>query len=128
MNWSNANSGQGALRLDPNETSSWLVNGTTLADFAGVATANNKPSPAFGVLSLQGFSGNSSNWVAQVPEPESYAMMLVGLVLLAGQVMRSRSRSAGCLDSLSMKAAGEPAVFAGRPCSTEEQHRVRARK
>ena len=94
VQWSNSNSGGGALRLEPNETSSWLVSGTTLADFGAVAFANSKPSPVFGVLSVQGFSGDSSNWVAQVPEPETYAAMLVGLVLLAGQVARSRSRSA----------------------------------
>jgi hypothetical protein len=93
VQWSNSNAGAGVARLEPNETSSWLVSGTTIGDFGAVAVANNKPGPAFGVLSIQGFSGDSSNWVAQVPEPETYAAMLVGLVLVAGRALRSRSRS-----------------------------------
>jgi hypothetical protein len=94
VQWSNSNANGGLARLEPNETSSWLVSGTTIADFGAVAVANNKPSPVFGVLSIQGFSGDSSNWVAQVPEPETYAAMLVGLMLVAGRALRSRSRSA----------------------------------
>jgi hypothetical protein len=86
----------GELRFRPTETSTWTVLGTRLTDFTSAsASANSKPSPVFGVLSLSGFSGDSSNWVAQVPEPESYAMMLVGIVVLAGQMLRTRSRNAG---------------------------------
>jgi hypothetical protein len=78
----------GGLRLDATETSTWRLLGTGLdiSDFTtAFATANNKPSPIFGVISvtaydLDGLHPTPSNWVAgQVPEPQTYALMLAGL-------------------------------------------------
>jgi hypothetical protein len=83
-------------------TSTWTVKGTTLADFIGsFATADNKPTPVFSVLSLARFSldgsgawsqADSSKWVAPIPEPETYAMLLAGLGML-GFVGKRRSRA-----------------------------------
>lgn len=70
------------------ETSTWTVLGATVDDFVNTyATANNKPSPIFGVISINPFSNpdqtpNTSNWVAEIPEPETYAMLLAGLGML----------------------------------------------
>lgn len=70
------------------ETSTWTVFGTTVDDFVSTfATANNKPSPIYAVISVSPFSNpdntpNTSNWVAEVPEPETYAMLLAGLGML----------------------------------------------
>lgn len=70
------------------ETSTWTVFGTTVDDFTNTfATAHNKPSPIFGVISVSPFSNpdltpNPSNWVAPIPEPETYAMLLAGLGML----------------------------------------------
>ena len=52
----------GELRFRPTETSTWTVLGTHLTDFTATsATANSKPSPMFGLLSLNGFNDDSSN-------------------------------------------------------------------
>lgn len=73
------------------ETSTWTVKGTTVDDFINTfATSNSKPSPIFGVVSVDPFSNteqgpNTSNWVAMtapIPEPETYAMLLAGLGML----------------------------------------------
>lgn len=71
-------------RFDPDETSTWTVLGTTLADFESFATANNKPSPTQGVLSVKGYSlpnvqPTPSNWVTGVPEPRLAALLALGL-------------------------------------------------
>lgn len=75
-------------RFDPTDTSTWTVLGTTLADFTGsFATANSKPSPIYGVLSVTAYSlpevqPTPSNWVAPVPEPSLGALLGVGLAAL----------------------------------------------
>lgn len=81
------------------ETSTWTVKGTTVDDFINTfATSNSKPSPIFGVVSVDPFHNpdltpNPSNWVAMtapIPEPETYAMLLAGLGML-GFVGKRRS-------------------------------------
>jgi len=72
-------------------SSSWNISGTgvDLIDFTGTqAISGPKPSPIFGVISVSPYSLDDpkptpSNWVTSpVPEPETYAMMLVGLGLI----------------------------------------------
>ena len=78
-----------------NETATWQLNGAgvDLADFLlpVSGTANNKPSPIFGVISLTAYdlatghkaNPTPSNWVAmQVPEPGSAALLMAGLGVL----------------------------------------------
>lgn len=74
-----------------NETSTWTVSGVTLDNFINTfATSNSKPSPIFGVVSVDPFANpdqgpDPSNWVAltaPIPEPETYAMLLAGLGML----------------------------------------------
>lgn len=90
------NNPQDAFQI--NETSTWTVLGTTVDDYINTfATANNKPSPIYAVISVSPFSNpdntpNPSNWVAEVPEPETYALMLAGLGML-GFIGRRRCRS-----------------------------------
>jgi hypothetical protein len=85
----------------------WSVNSTgssviTLEDFTQTATAvSTKPSPAFGVISMPGINlpGDAgSNWVAEgfvdpIPEPETYALMGVGLAVLAWATRRQRRQT-----------------------------------
>lgn len=90
------NNPQDAFQI--NETSTWTVLGTTVDDYINTfATANNKPSPIYAVISVSPFSNpdntpNPSNWVAEVPEPETYALMLAGLGML-GFIGRRRCRN-----------------------------------
>jgi len=90
------NNPQDAFQI--NETSTWTVLGTTVDDYVNTfATANNKPSPIYAVISVSPFSNpdntpNPSNWVAEVPEPETYALMLAGLGML-GFIGRRRCRT-----------------------------------
>jgi MYXO-CTERM domain-containing protein len=83
-------------RLGPTGSSAWTVLGTTLSDFTGsFATAHNKPSAIYGVLSVSGYSLPGahpcpSNWVAAVPEPGTAGLALLGLGLL-GAGARQRS-------------------------------------
>ena len=70
--------------FDPTEVSTWTVLGTTLADFSTFATANNKPSPIFSVVSVTAYSlpdhqPTPSNWVAQIPEPGTALLLIAGL-------------------------------------------------
>jgi len=78
-----------------NDTATWSLNGAgvDLADFLFPVSgsANNKPSPIFGVISLTAYdlatghkaNPTPSNWVAlQVPEPGSTAMLMAGLGVL----------------------------------------------
>ena len=75
-------------RFNPSDTSTWTVLGTTLADFTDTfATANAKPTPIYGVISVTAYSlpdqqPTPSNWVALVPEPATATLMLAGLGLL----------------------------------------------
>src|SRR4029453_17046420 len=71
-------------RLLPSGSSTWTVLGTTLADFDTFATANNKPSPIFSVISVTAYSlsdpkPTASNWVAVIPEPGTGVLMLIGI-------------------------------------------------
>lgn len=85
-------------RFEVTDTSTWHVWGTTVDDYINTfATANNKPSPIYAVISVSPFANpyntpNPSNWVAEIPEPETYALMLAGLGML-GFVGRRRCRS-----------------------------------
>lgn len=85
----------GSHKFLGNETASWQLNGAgvDLADFLFPVsgTANNKPSPIFGVISLTAYdlatghkaNPTPSNWVAmQVPEPGSSALLLAGMGVL----------------------------------------------
>jgi hypothetical protein len=82
----------GSARFDFTETSIWTIKDVSLSNFTTTfATSNSKPDPIYGVISLGGFSGNSSNWVAAVPEPETYGMMLVGLGLVGFAVRRRKN-------------------------------------
>lgn len=93
----------GTNALSFNGTSSWTIAGVALTDFTGTyATSNSHPSPTYGVISVASYAlrshtvcgssgnevctGTTSNWVvgavSPVPEPETYAMLLVGLALI----------------------------------------------
>lgn len=92
------------------DTSSWIIEGASLSDFADTyATSNSHPSPIEGVISVAPYTlggtdvcgpsgtgictATSSNWVngvaSAVPEPSTYAMLLAGLALI-GFTVRSR--------------------------------------
>lgn len=84
------------------DISSWILIGTdlTTASFLGLfATANNKPSPIFGVISIQsyaldGLTPTPSNWVAgtsAVPIPAAAWLFGSALLGLAGLGYRRRS-------------------------------------
>ncbi len=68
-----------------------------LSDFQILATASStKPSPAFGVISMPGAA--PSNWVATgpgvvaaIPEPQTYALMGLGLVMMMFVARRRRN-------------------------------------
>lgn len=82
-------------RLEPGGSSTWTVLGATLADFAGTfATANNKPSAIYSVISVTSYSlpdqrPTPSNWVALVPEPGTALLLLLGVGGLAVSGRRS---------------------------------------
>jgi hypothetical protein len=86
-------------RFEPGDTSTWTVLGATLADFTGTfATANSKPSPIHGVLSVASYSlpeqnPTPSNWVAGVPEPSTTALVGLGGVAALRASARNRRRS-----------------------------------
>jgi len=81
---------KGAQKFDMAESSAaWSLNGSgvSLLDFMGSAISPSKPSAAFGVISMPG--SRPSNWVAMqaplspAPEPQTYALMLAGLAVVA---------------------------------------------
>lgn len=91
----------GGLRFDVTETSTWSVlgAGVSVGAFSNAfATANNKPGPTHGVISVTGYDlevqrPTPSNWVtgpaiSAVPEPETYAFLLGGIAALGGLVRR----------------------------------------
>jgi hypothetical protein len=75
--------------------SSWSIAGVHLTDFTGsFAESNSKPPFIYGIISVAGYSlpdvhPTPSNWVAAVPEPETYAMFMAGLGLM-GLIARRR--------------------------------------
>jgi hypothetical protein len=74
-------------RFTPTDTSTWTVLGATLADFATFATANNKPSPIFSVISVTAYSlpdvkPTPSNWVTLIPEPNTALLLMLGVGIL----------------------------------------------
>lgn len=87
-------------RFDFTETSTWTIKNVSLTDFTSTyAEANNKPSPIYSIISLapynlDGVNPTPSNWVAAVPEPETYAIMLTGLGLLGFMVRRRKGKQA----------------------------------
>ncbi len=83
--------------------SSWTISGTgiDITDFTGTIAHHTagKPDPIFGIISVDPYSLTNphptpSNWVTSpVPEPESYAMMLVGLGLIGFSLRNQKSNN-----------------------------------
>ncbi len=86
---------QADMRFSFNDTSTWTITGTQVSDFTNTfATSGPKPTPIAGVISVAPYTltdlhPTPSNWVAQVPEPSTYALMLVGLGFIGFMVRRS---------------------------------------
>lgn len=91
----------GANRFDITESSAWNLfgDGLDVSDFTSAfGTANNKPGPIHGVISVTGYDLDGvqptpSNWVdgatvAAIPEPSTYALMLAGLGAVAFMTRR----------------------------------------
>jgi hypothetical protein len=92
------NKNEESFRFDNDYANSvWTVLGTTLAQFTGTqATANNKPSPTKGIISVSAYSLDDlnptpSNWVQgretsefdePVPEPALLSLLGIGLAAL----------------------------------------------
>jgi hypothetical protein len=86
-------------RFNPGETRTWTVLGSTLMQFTGTsASANSRPSPASGVISvsaydLTGINPTPPNWVNAVPEPSTSLLLALGLIGLAVASRRREPRS-----------------------------------
>lgn len=81
----------------------WTISGTSvdLTDFTGTQAHHNagKPDPVFGIISVDPYAlkdmhPTPSNWVSgitsPVPEPETYAMLLVGLGLVGFSLRKQK--------------------------------------
>jgi hypothetical protein len=90
-----ANTPAGA-RFDSGDSFSFLLEGTTLSQFTGPVSGPGSTDQfqAFALAHLQEVAGGGSvRYVAPIPEPETYAIMLAGLVA-AGFIAKRRSRLA----------------------------------
>ncbi len=87
-------------RFLKDDTTTFTISGVTTANFAepyADANSPNKPQPIAGIVSVDGFTGNTSNWVAMaplapIPEPSQWAMLLAGLFVV-GAIARRRIES-----------------------------------
>jgi hypothetical protein len=85
-------------RFNPDQTRVWTVLGATLPQFTDTfATANSKPTPISGVLSVTAYSlvdqsPTPSNRVRAIPEPSASTLLPIGVVALG---IRRRVRAAG---------------------------------
>jgi hypothetical protein len=95
-------------RFTPDQTRVWTVLGATLSQFTGTfATANNKPTPISGILSVTGYSlrgkrlsskklgsmkPTPSNWVHTVPEPGASPLLSIGVLAFGAQILRIARR------------------------------------
>ncbi|UJO99680.1 MAG: PEP-CTERM sorting domain-containing protein [Nitrosomonas sp.] len=84
----------------PYTNSIWTISGAgvDITDFTGTkaTTTSGKPEPIFGIISVDPYSlkdphPTPSNWVSAVPEPETYAMLLIGLGLIGFTLRHQRS-------------------------------------
>jgi len=90
-------------RFDNTHTNSiWTISGTgvDITDFTGTQATHTagKPQPVFGIISVNPYSltdphSTSSNWVSAVPEPETYAMLLIGLGLIGFTLRNQKSQA-----------------------------------
>jgi hypothetical protein len=99
-------------RFEPDQTRIWTVLGATLAQFTDTfATANSKPTPISGVISvssydLPGVNPTPSNWVHGVPEPGTWVLVSMGLSALVVS-RRGRGREVRATGVASSASGGE---------------------
>jgi hypothetical protein len=89
-------------RFTPDQTRVWTVLGATLSQFTDTfATANSKPTPISGILSVTGYSlrgkrlshkrPTPSNWVhtvESVPQPGASPLLSIGVLALGAKILR----------------------------------------
>lgn len=90
-------------RFDNNYTNSiWTISGAgvDITDFTGTkaTTTSGMPTPIFGIISVAPYSltdphPTPANWVSAVPEPETYAMLLIGLGLIGFTLRNQKSQA-----------------------------------